>query len=77
MTNNKPKVRTTTGATVTLTVQISNVGSWGPDCQIEQVYRQALVEAKGRIAKALEGKDIRFIGEPIVRAITTDMELKK
>ncbi|HDT0657897.1 TPA: hypothetical protein QIB60_000497 [Enterobacter cloacae subsp. dissolvens] len=77
MTNNKPKVRTTTGATVTLTVQISNVGSWGPDCQIEQVYRQALIEAKGRIAKALEGKDIRFIGEPIVRAITTDMELKK
>ena len=73
----KPKVRTTTGATVTLTIQISNVGSWGPDCQIDQVYRQALVEAKRRVTGALEGKDMRFVGEPIVRAITTDMELKK
>lgn len=71
---NKPKVRTTTGATVTLTVQISNLGSWGPDCQMEQIYLQAIVEAKNRIAKAMNGRDIKFIGEPVVRAITTDME---
>lgn len=71
---NKPKVRTTTGATVTLTIQVSNLGSWGPDCQMEQIYRQAIVEAKNRVAKALNGRDIKFIGEPIVRAITTDME---
>lgn len=76
MANNKPKVRTTTGAVVTLTVQISNVGAWGPDCQIEQVYRQAIVEAKGRLAKALNSRDIKFIGEPVVKAITTDVELK-
>ena len=37
----KPTVRTTTGAVVTLTVQISNVGSWGPDCTTDQVYRQS------------------------------------
>ncbi|HAT1569307.1 TPA: hypothetical protein I8Y10_000621 [Kluyvera cryocrescens] len=71
---NKPKVRTTTGATVTLTVQISNLGSWGPDCQMEQIYRQAIVEAKNRLSKAMSGRDIKFIGEPVVRAITTDME---
>lgn len=71
---NKPKVRTTTGATVTLTVQISNLGSWGPDCQMEQIYRQAIVEAKNRLSKAMNGRDIKFIGEPVVRAITTDME---
>lgn len=76
MVSNKPKVRTTTGAVVTLTVQISNVGSWGPDCQIEQVYRQAIVEAKGRLAKAMNCRDIKFIGEPVVKAITTDVELK-
>lgn len=74
MINNKPKVRTTTGATVTLTLQISNLGVWGPDCQMEQIYRQAIIEAKNRIAKALSGRDIKFIGEPVVRAITTDME---
>ncbi|MGQ3662625.1 hypothetical protein [Citrobacter braakii] len=74
MINNKPKVRITTGATVTLTLQISNLGVWGPDCQMEQIYRQAIIEAKNRIAKALSGRDIKFIGEPVVQAITTDME---
>lgn len=77
MNNNKPKARTTTGATVTLTVRISNIGSWGPDCQLDQVYRQAVVEAKGRVAKALGARDFVFVGEPVVQAITTDMELKQ
>lgn len=76
MTTSKPKARLTTGATVTLTIQIQNLGSWGPDCQLEQVYHQAIVEAKGRVAKALHGRDMSFIGEPVVRAITTDMEAK-
>ncbi|EEJ7233390.1 hypothetical protein S483_001279 [Salmonella enterica subsp. salamae] len=70
----KPRVRTTSGATVTLTIQVSNLGSWGPDCPMGQIYNQAIIEAKSRIAKALNGRDIKFIGEPVVRAITTDME---
>ncbi|WP_290366733.1 hypothetical protein [Citrobacter freundii] len=41
---------------------------------MEQIYRQAIIEAQNRIAKALSGRDIKFIGEPVVRAITTDME---
>lgn len=76
MTSNKPRVRTTTGATVTLTIHVSNLGSWGPDCQMDQIYRQAIVEAKSRVAKALNNRDFRFVGEPVVRAITTDMEQK-
>lgn len=73
---NKPTVRTTTGATVTMTIQVSNLGSWGPDCQMDQIYRQALSEAKNRVLKALNYRDIKFVGEPVVRAITTDMEIK-
>lgn len=73
---NKPKVRTTTGATVTLTIQISNLGVWGPDCQMDQIYRQAAVEAKRRVSNALDGRDVKFVGELVVRAITTDMEMK-
>ncbi|EAA0895510.1 hypothetical protein S646_003441 [Salmonella enterica subsp. enterica] len=73
-TNNKPTVRTTTGATVTVTIQVSNLGVWGPDCQMEQIYRQAIVEAKSRVARALNSRDFKFVGEPVVRAITTDME---
>ena len=37
----KPIVRTKTGAKVTLTLELTNLGSWGPDCKIDQVYKQA------------------------------------
>lgn len=72
----KPTVRTTTGAVVTLTVQISNVGSWGPECQMDQVYRQALESAIGRVRNAFakDPRGIKIVGTPSVQAVTTDME---
>lgn len=73
----KPKVRTTTAAVVTLTIEISNVGSWGPDCQIEQVYRQAREAARRRVSKAFDGdRHISIVGVPNIRCITTDMDVK-
>ncbi|WP_353614814.1 hypothetical protein [Mangrovibacter phragmitis] len=72
----KTTARLTTGATVNLTIQIRNLGSWAPDCPLHQVYSQAIAEAKHRVIKAFEGKNISFVGEPVVRAITTDMEKK-
>ncbi len=74
---NKPKVRTSTSAVVTLTIEISNVGSWGPDCQIDQVYRQAREAARMRISKAFNGdRYIAIVGVPNIRCITTDMDVK-
>lgn len=75
---NKPRVRTTTGARVTLTIEISDVGSWGPDCQMDQVYRQALEAAIGRVRNAFakDARGVKIIGAPVVQAITTGMELK-
>jgi len=72
----KPTVRTTTGAVVTLTVQISNVGSWGPDCTTDQVYRQAVESAIGRVRNAFakDPRGVKIIGNPTVQAIATDME---
>lgn len=72
----KPIVRTTTGAKVTLTVELSNLGSWGPDCQLDQVYRQAQEAAIGRLNRAFkdDSRNIRILGPVIVEAITTDME---
>lgn len=74
----KQRVRTTTGARVTLTIEISNVGSWGPECQMDQVYRQALEAAVGRVRNAFakDARGVKIIGVPVVQAITTDMELK-
>lgn len=71
----KPTVRTTTNATVTLTIELSNLGSWGPDCQTAQVYRQAIDAANGRLNKIFAGdKDVRILAGAKVTAITTDLE---
>ncbi|MBH3246110.1 hypothetical protein I5N23_04330 [Serratia marcescens] len=73
----KPVVRTKTGAKVTLTLELTNLGSWGPECQINQVYKQALDQAAGKLGRLLNGQsDIRIIGRPVVQAITTDVEVK-
>lgn len=71
----KPTVRTTTNATVTLTIELINLGSWGPDCQTAQVYRQAIDAANGRLNKIFAGdKDVRILAGAKVTAITTDLE---
>lgn len=73
----KPVVRTKTGAMVTLTLELTNLGSWGPECQINQVYKQALDQAVGKLGRLFQGQsDIRIIGRPVIQAITTDVEVK-
>lgn len=74
----KPIVRTKTGAKVTLTLELTNLGSWGPDCKIDQVYKQALDQAVGRLGRLFQGQsDIRIVGRPVVQAISTDVEVKR
>ncbi len=73
----KPIVRSRTGAKVTLTLELTNLGSWGPDCKIDQVYKQALDQAVGRLGRLFQGQsDIRIVGRPVVQAITTEVEVK-
>lgn len=71
----KPKVRLTTIAVVVVKVRVE-VGSWGPDCKLDQVYRQAEESARGKIRNAMEksGARFSFVGNAEVQAITTDME---
>ena len=69
------KTRTTTGAEVQLTIQMSNLGSWGSDCPLSQVYDQALEAAIGRLGRAFKDiGDIKVVGIPNVKAIITDMD---
>ncbi|WP_110970821.1 hypothetical protein [Pseudomonas huaxiensis] len=72
----KPRARTTAGAKVTITIELSNLGSWGPDCTIDQVYRQAREAAIGRLNKVFKDHvaSTRILGPVIVEAITTDVE---
>ena len=74
----RPIVRTTTGATVSLTIELSGLGSWGPDCQMDQIYRQAKEAAIGRINHAFtdDRRGVRILGPVVVKAITTDLEVR-
>jgi hypothetical protein len=71
-------VRTTTGARVTVTLELTNLGSWGPDCKIDQVYHQAREAAIGRIRNAFakDARGVKVVGTPQVQAITTDVEVR-
>lgn len=72
----KPHARTSTGAKVTLTVELTNIGIWGPDCTIDQVYRQAREAAIGRLNKVFKdhSASTRILGPVVVEAITTELE---
>lgn len=72
----KPHARTTTSAKVTITIELSSLGNWGPDCTIDQVYRQAREAAIGRLNTVFKEHiaSTRILGPVIVEAITTNLE---
>jgi hypothetical protein len=64
------------GATVTVTVEISNLGAWGSDCQLDQVYKQAAESAIGKLRTGMREQDFRIVGNPQVRAVIVDQDSK-
>jgi hypothetical protein len=72
----KPRSRTTTGAKVTITLELSNLGSWGPDCTTGQVHDQAREAAIGRLNRLFKDHldSTKIIAPVIVEAITTSLE---
>ena len=72
----KPRSRTTTGAKVTITLELSSLGSWGPDCTTGQVHDQAREAAIGRLNRLFKEHldSTRIVGPVIVEAITTSLE---
>lgn len=72
----KQRSRTTTGAKVTITLELSSLGSWGPDCTTGQVYDQAREAAIGRLNRLFKEHldSTRIVGPVIVEAITTSLE---
>lgn len=69
----KAKAKLTTHAVVTLEVKV-RVGSWGPDCTVQQVYQQAAESAEGRFRRFM-GHDMELIGAKTIR-IFTDAEVQ-
>lgn len=75
----KPKVRTSTSARVTVVLEVT-VGSWGPGCQLDQVYDQASEEAVGAVQQMIRdnaqrrGDRVRIVKLGAVEALTTRMD---
>lgn len=72
----KPRSRTTTGAKVTITLELSNLGSWGPGCTTAQVHDQAREAAIGRLNQLFKDHldSTKIVGQVIVEAVTTSLE---
>ncbi len=76
------ETKTTTTAIVTLTIEIHHAGgSWGGDCPLSQVYKQAKDSALGAIQNLSNPQNaadlarrIRVVGEPTVKAVTVEQE---
>jgi hypothetical protein len=72
----KPRGRTTTSAKVTVTLELSNLGSWGPNCTTGQVHDQASEAALGRLNRLFKEHldSTKIVGRIKVEAISTDLE---
>ena len=63
------KIKTMARVRVLLEVSLSD--TWGGDCRLDQVYKQAGNTARNIVSQAITNsmKDIRIIGEPEATAI--------
>lgn len=57
-----------------ITVEVRGLGSWGTDCSVEQVHRQASEAALGIIRKIDCGHRLTIIGKPEIKSIITERE---
>lgn len=70
MPNNKIKTK----AHVRVLLEINLPDTWGGDCLLSQVYKQAKDSAKNIISQTISSslKDVRIIGEPETTAILVE-----
>ena len=61
--------RITAYARATVTIEVTGLGSWGPECQNDQVFRQASEAAIGRIRNCRDLRNVRVIGEPKITMV--------
>jgi hypothetical protein len=59
-------------ARIQVTVEVT-AGHWGADCNLEQIYRQAAVDAVKTVERLL-GSEGRIVGEPRVTAVLVEQQ---
>ena len=61
-------------ARVTLTVEVDIKSTWGDDCKLDQIYKQAAEEAVNNLQRHIyrsKAPDIVIVGQPKVTTILT------
>jgi hypothetical protein len=58
-------------ARATVVVEVIIGASWGGQCSVAQIAKQAADEARGKILNLFATKGIHMIGEPVVTAVFT------
>lgn len=62
-------------AVVTLTVEVRANGSWGSDCKIDQVEKQAAESAIGYLLRqCARDQRVKIVGAPMVTTVMTRSE---
>ncbi len=59
-------------ARATLTIEMRNLGSWGHDCPLEQIFKQASKSAEDRIRNTFKPTDVQIIGDIKITAIMVE-----
>jgi hypothetical protein len=68
----KPRVKPVGArAVATVTIEIGGLGSWGTDCSLEQVHRQAQERARDTVTRLISGSG-RIVGDIEIKAIITE-----
>lgn len=57
-------------ANVTVTLKVRAEGSWGDECTIKQINKQAKESALGAIRRGLQNNRFSIIGDPKVDTVT-------
>jgi hypothetical protein len=64
-------------ARVSVTIEVDLGDAWGPDCSVEQIFKQAKESARNQIDRATRNGGLpgwRIVGEPKVTAILFEKE---
>jgi hypothetical protein len=59
-------------ATVTLTIEVHQLGSWGAKCALEQVRSQAVEAAVGRLQHLGAHHNFKIVGKPTIGTVTLE-----
>ena len=56
---------------VTVTIEVTSLGSYGPKCTVDQILRQGAREGEQAVRSLIQGhRGMRIVGTPVVEVVT-------